>query len=231
MVSASAYEKQQETITLLSALGEKYGLTTGFNYVGLIKLSQDLRVELESIVRILGGLQGVDPEQGKKIRYLYAIKMGKVHIEVPKPFLEPPKPPELEIRKCSTLTALSGLEHGTTLYMASNHRDVLPYFIEHENYDGAMNPVRVWIDDWATNSFRKKDKAMGLVIAPELSISTHHQNDCPEARRYEYELIDNYTEEIKYGIKYTQGKIVWSKGNLPLQDIVSILKNIGKWEK
>ncbi len=218
------FQKQEESIRMFKKLSESRGIKEDSgNIIKILKLAEDLKIDGESFLRIHAGLQSISPEQRNRIRYLYAKELGKVSIKAPKPFLEP------EIKRCTTFTYLTGLEHENTLYFAINHRYVLPDFVEYGDYDRAIDTVRNFLDSWAETFFRKKDKSMQLVKASEPSMSTHFGNDCPDAKRYEFELIDNETEEIRYKLIYSKGKIVQSTGNLPLDESVSILKKTG-WE-
>jgi len=217
-----AYEKLEELY--------KFYLKTAID-----RLADDLKISSELLQKIIEKKEAITPGIARRLRYLYAIKLGKIKIKVPKPLLVPPievpPPPKVEIKKCTTFTRLSGLEDKNTIYEAENIRDVLPNFVEYKDYDHAMDPIGTWLEEWSVTFFRKKDKAMRLVKAAELSMSTHYQNECPESRRFEYELIDIETGKPRYGFIYTKGKIIWSLGHLPLPDIIFVLKKIGAWEK
>ncbi len=237
-ISTSAYEKQQETITLLNALGEEYGLATGFNYAGLIKLSQDSRIDLEPIVRMLGGLQGADPEETKKIRYLYAIKLGTVKVKVPKSVLDqkeliPPKmPPELGLKESAEITYIDGLRDRKSglIYFPINHRDILTEYILPSEYDNGMDEIREEINTHVTEFLRYKNKSFMLYEADGISFDTRLGSEVPPFRTYQMELIDGETEEVRYKLIYGQGKLLYKKGNLPFDRLVNTLKRIGRWE-
>jgi hypothetical protein len=229
MVSTSAFEKQEELKARLSKLAEK-GLAE------LYKLASDLKISSEDLLRTLADVQGISPELGRMVDYLWQIRFGKVMVKVPPAELIPPEiivpePPKIEIKKCTTFTRLSGLEDKNTLYEAGNYRDVQTHFVAYEDYDGAMDPVCAYIDNWVVKSFRKKDKSMSLVKVPKVSMSTHYGSECPESRRFEYELFEVETGKPRYFLIYTKGKVVKSEGNLPLSEIVSLLKKIGSWKK
>ncbi len=233
----SAYEKQQDTITLLKAIGEKYVLTPDFNYAGLIKLSKDSRIDLEPIVRMLGGLQGADPEQTKKIRYLYAIKLGTVKVKVPKSVLDqkeliPPKMPELGLKESAEISYIDGLRDTKTgyVYFPINHRDVLTEYILPSEYDHGMDEIREEINAFASEFLRNKNKSFMLYEAEDISFDTRLGSEVPLFRTYEMELIDAVTEEVRYKLVYGQGKLLAKKGNLPFDRFVSTLKRIGRWE-
>jgi hypothetical protein len=212
----NSYDKQEQHKERLIQLAEKA-------VTELYKLSFSLKISPEDLLRILADEQGITPELGRRIDYLWQIRFGTARVEVPKPFLP-------VIKECRAYTYLSGLEHGDIIYMPINHRDTLPDCGEGDAYDHAMDPIRDYIDDWAATFMRRKDKAMQLVQAKEPSESPHYESECPDSRQYEFELIDE-EEEKRYKIVYSKGKIIYSKGkNLPLEEIVSLLKKIGKWE-
>lgn len=248
----SAYQKHEERKNKLKKTVEKV------QSEALLGLASKYKISADELLRILAGIQGITPELGRRIDYLYVIEFGKVKIEVPKPFLEPeivsaepiketmkvsairepflkpeiivPEPPKVDIKKCTTITRLSGLEEKNTIYEAVNSRDVHTDLVEYKNYDHAIDTIATWLEEWTVKFFRKKDKAMRLVKATELSISTHYDTDCPKSRRFEFELIDIETGELRYGLIYTKGQITWSLGNLPLSEIIYVLKRIGVWQ-
>lgn len=225
----NAFEKQEDHKRKMKESAEKY------QFEGLLKLALAYGITSEYLLRILAGDQGIDPKLGKRIDYQWAIDFGTVKAKAPKPFLnlyiKVPEPPEIKIKMCTTFTRLSGLEDKNTLYEAPNYRDVLPTFVTYENYDNAMDPICVYLDDWAVKFFRKKDKSMRLVKVPKMSMSTHYAGDCPESRRFEYDFFDIESGKPRYFLIYTKGKIVKSQGNLPISEIVSLLKKIGAWER
>lgn len=252
LTNGNAFTKHEERKKKLKELSEKV------QYKALLRLAKALGITPEDLLRILAGFQGITPKLGRRIDYQWAIEFGKVKIEVPKPFLEPeiisvepiketmkvsairepflkpeiivPEPPKVDIKKCTTITRLSGLEDKNTIYDAINSSDGHTDLVDYKNYDHAIDTIATWLEEWTVKFFRKKDKAMRLVKATELSISTHYDTDCPKSRRFEFELIDIETEELKYGFIYTKGQITWSLGNLPLSEIVYVLKRIGVWE-
>lgn len=228
LTSGNAFTKHEERKRKLKKMVEKV------QSEALLGLASKHKISAEELLRILAGIQGITPELGRRIDYLYVIEFGKVKIEVPKPFLNidivVPEPPKVEIRKCTTITRLSGLEDKNTIYDAVNSRDVHTDLVEYINYDHAIDPIATWLEEWTVKFFRKKDKAMRLVKATELSISTHYDNECPKSRRFEFELIDIETGELRYGLIYTKGQITWSLGSLPLSEIIYVLKKIKVWE-
>lgn len=207
-------------------------LSQKVQYRALRGLTHKLGISADDFLGILEDTQGIDPELGRRIDYLWQIEFGTAKIEVPKPFLEPET--KIKIKKCRAYTYLSGLEHGDVLYMAINHRDVLSDCGESEEYDHSMDPIRDRIDDWATSSMRRKDKAMELVKALQPSISTHYGDECPESRYYEFELEEIEKEGKRYRLVYMKGKIIKLIGNIPQHEIAEfteLIKKIGKWEE
>ncbi len=189
------------------------------------KFAADLGISLERLHKIIRMEEAITPELARKLRYLWQIRLGTTKVKVPMPFLKP------GIRECRTITCLSGLAHKDTVYMAINHRDVLTDYVETQTYDRSIVPIRDYLDDWLATFFRRKDKAMELVKSSGFSVSTHYEQDCPDSRRYEFEFKDIDTEEMRYELIYTKGQIIKKKGNLPFDEIVAILKRIGKWEE
>ncbi len=187
------------------------------------KFAKDLGISREVLLKILRKEETINLEIARRLRYLWQIRLGTAKVEVPKPFLP-------VIKKCRVYTYLSGLEHGDIVYLAINHLDILPDCGESDAYDHSMDPIRDYIDDWATNHVRRKDKAMRLVKALEPSKSTHYGHECPESRRYIFELMDE-KEGMRYKLVYSKGKVIHSIGDIPLQEIVSLLKKVGKWEE
>ena len=223
------YEDQEEALQSLRALSEKYGLS-GTNYLGLLKLSQDVKIGLESIVRILAGLQSIDPNERKRIRYLHILKLGKVSVKVPPAQLIPETTPEIEGKRCSLFVYIDALEHRLSVYFAINYKDLLPSYIEYDRYDFAMNEIREYLNEFFVKFMRIKDKSMSLVES-DLSGEVRYDNECPKKDRvFEVELIEIETETMRYGLKYSKGKVLKVVGNLPVNDIVKIIKRSGFWE-
>ncbi len=135
------------------------------------------------------------------------------------------------VKKCPGFLYIDGLEHSGTIYFALNHKDILPTYVGYAGYDHAMDSVREYINPFMRRFFMSKNDAMGLVEASSLSMDTRYGEECPAARRYEFELVDIETESLRYGLVYSKGRVVFSKGNLPIDRIVPLLKSIGAWEK
>jgi len=140
--------------------------------------------------------------------------------------------PEIEkVKKCSGFEYVDGLEDRGTVYFAVNHKDFLPAYIDYSEYDHAMDAVRDYINEFMRTFFRSKDKSMGLVEASSPSMDTRYGEECPDSRIYEFELVDIDSDQLKYGLVYSKGRVVFSKGNLPIDRIVLLLKSIGAWEQ
>ncbi len=139
--------------------------------------------------------------------------------------------PVIEVRKCSSFEYIDGLQDSGTVYFALNHKDFLPAYMEYTDYDHAMDEVRDFINEWIRNFFRSKNNAFGLVEANAPSMDTRIEDECPDSRRYEFELIDIETEDLRYGLVYEKGKFTSIHGNLPISQIALMLKKIGAWEQ
>ncbi len=155
----------------------------------------------------------------------------KVCPELEKERIEEAEKEFAEKKKCSSFIYIDGLEDSGTVYFALNHKDFLPTYVDYSEYDHVMDAVREYLNDFIRNFFRSKDKSMRLVEASSPSQDTRYDEECPDSRRYEFELIDIETESLRYGLVYSKGMIVSSKGNLPLLRIVAVLKSIGAWEQ
>lgn len=236
LFSESAFERQEESIRMFMGLAANRGIKEdSVNIKKILQFADDLKFDVESVMRIHAGIQSISPEQRKRIWYLHAKELGKVLVKAPKPFLNldirVPEPPDIKIKMCTVFTRLCGLEDKNTLYEAENYRDIFPTFVRYEDYDGAMYPICAYLDDWAVKSFRKKDKSMSLVKVPKVSMSTHYAGDCPDARRFEYDFFDIESGKPRYSFIYTKGKIINSQGNLPKLEISLLMQQIGMWER
>lgn len=225
----SPYENQEEALRLLRALSEKYA-ASGTNYLGLLKLAQDLKIDVESVVRILAGLQSIDPFEKRKIGYLHALKLGKVSVKVPPAQLIPEITLDIDRKRCSLFVFIDALEHKLSVYFAINYKDLLPNYVEYDQYDFAMKEIREYLNEFFVKFMRIKDKSMSLVESG-LSGETRYDGECPKNHRvFEVELIEIETETMRYGLKYSKGKVLKVVGNLPVNDIVKILKRSNNWE-
>ncbi len=226
MIMAVSFQKQEERKARLSQLAEK-GLAE------LYKLASDLKIGSEDLLRILANVQGISPELGRRIDFLWQIRFGKVLIKAPKPELIPPitspKPLEIE-RKCSLLIHIDALEHNLIAYFAINYKDFLTEHIEYPHYDEAIDRPRKYLNEFFVNFTRVKDKSMGLVES-ELSMEVRYDEECPKKYRvFEMEMIEIETETLRYGLKYANGRVLKSVGNIPIKEIIRILRREKVWE-
>jgi hypothetical protein len=234
--TGSAFERQEESIKMLAELAQKQGIEIDSgNFKKILKFSEFVRVDVKSLLRILTGEQTLTPQQRKRIRYLYDIEFGKVYVRVPPAELIPPKiiPPEplrIAVPNCSLLIHIDALEHDLTAYFGINYMDFLIKHIEYMHYDGAIEPPRNYLNGFFANFMRVKDKSMSLVES-ELSMEVRYDEECPKKyRMFEMEMIEIETETLRYGLKYANGRVLKSVGNLPIKEIVRILKSVGAWE-
>lgn len=225
--NGNAFSKHEERKQKLKQLAEKV------QYEALLRFASNLGISAEDLLRILADIQGITPELGRRIDYLWVIEFGKVLVEVPRSILDlviiPPKPLEVEGRKCSLFIHIDGLEHGFSIYHALNYKDYLPTHIRYHLYDGALDSPRNYLNEFFVNFMRVKDKSMTLVES-ELSLEVRYGEECPKSRVFEMELIEIETETLRYGLKYANGGVLKSVGNLPIKEIVRILKSVGAWE-
>jgi hypothetical protein len=236
VMSESAFEAQQTSIKKLIEMAEKHGVKIDSgNFKKILELSDFVKIDVESVLRILTGQQTLTPAQRKRIRYLHAIALGKVYVKAPPAKLIPPKviPPEpltIEGRSCSLLVHIDALEHNLIAYFAINYKDFLIERIEYSRYDGAIERPRNYLNEFFANFIRAKDKSMSLVES-ELSMEVRYDEECPKKYRiFEIEMIEIETETLRYGLKYANGRVLKSVGNLPVKEIVGILKSVGAWE-
>lgn len=235
----SAFERQEESIKNLVELAEKQGIKIDSgNFKKILKFSDFVKIDVESVLRILTGEQTLTPEQRRRIRYLYAIEFGEVKTKVPRSILEPeelrpPEPPELGLRECSEHTYIDGLGYRKTglVYFAINHRDKQVSYVLPSQYDFAMDEPREEINSFLAEFFRHKSKSLVLHESESISFDTRLGPECPPFRTYEMELIEVETEELRYALTYGQGKILFKKGNLPFDRFASTLKKTGRFEQ
>jgi hypothetical protein len=233
--AGSAFKEQEEGIKKFKGLAEKHGVKVdAADIKKILKFAEYVKMDVESEMRILAGEQGLSPQERKKIRYLYAQEFGKVKTKVPRSILDlvviPPEPLGIEGTKCSLLIHIDALEHKLIAYFAINYMDFLRERVEYQNYDGAIGRPRKYINEFFVNFTRVKDKSMGLVES-ELSMEVRYNEECPKKYRvFEMEMIEIETETLRYGLKYANGRVLKSVGNLPIKEIVRILKSVGAWE-
>ncbi len=227
-----SYQEQEELKAQLSTLAEK-GLAE------LYKLASELKIGSEDLLRMLANVQGISPELGRRIDYLWQIRFGKVHVKAPKSRLDEPEEllaprmPELGLPESSELSYIDGLrDHKTgNFYFAINHRDKLPRYVPPPQYDHGMDGIRPQVNSFFSEFLRHKNKSFLLYEAEDFSFDTRLGTEVPPYRIYELELIDIETESLKYGFRYGQGKVLFTHGNAPYARFSEILKAIGLWEQ
>jgi len=67
MVNGNAFQRQKERQEKIKNLAERY------TYAALYLLATDLRLDPESLLRIIGGLQGINPELEKTNRLFMVV--------------------------------------------------------------------------------------------------------------------------------------------------------------
>lgn len=124
---------------------------------------------------------------------------------------------------CSAFRYMEGLVGRKSTYRLPNHKDIFPY--EESNYDGALTRVRSDINRVIEIFFKGE-----LSIEEADYISEGTTSECPESRRYEFEILNVETDVLLYGLTYQEGKILNVFGNVPADAIASILRREGAWE-
>ncbi len=231
----NSFQKQEEGIKMFKELSQSKGVKEdAANIKKILEFAEYVKFDVESVMHILAGEQSLSPEQIKKIRYLHAEEVGKVRVPAPRSILDlviiPPEPLGIEGRKCSLMIHIDALEHNLIAYFAINYKDFLTEYVEYPSYDGAIEHPRNFMNEFFVNFTRVKDKSMGLVES-ELSLEVRYKEECPKKYRvFEMELIEIETETLRYGLKYANGRVLKSVGNLPVKEIVKILESVGVWQ-
>jgi hypothetical protein len=127
VVVGSGFQKQEQKKRKLKDLAQRYTMAA------LYLLASDLRLDHESLLRILGGVQGINPPLGKRIDHLWQIKFGKVEVEVPKPAISEPTLEEIE--KSSAFYYRDGLKGIEKTYKEVVHWDILTEYVSESEYD------------------------------------------------------------------------------------------------
>lgn len=206
----AAFEKQEQRKDKLNQLAQK-GLAE------LYKLSSDLTINSEDLLRILADVQGISPELGKRIDYLWQIRFGKVYYPAPKP----------EIPESTAFSYHDHLVGKKDPYIDPVHVDLLTEWVDEENYDGALTRVHDRINSALEVHFGGH---LSIDPAEKMSVDPRYGDEIPKTRIYELHIIDRYTNEARYGLKYFNGELQVHFGNLPFDKIVAILKEEGFWE-
>lgn len=203
-------------------LAERYALA------GLFLLATDLRLDADSLLRIMSGSQGISPELGKRINYLWQIIFGTVYYPAPKPVLD--MEIELEtIEKSSAFYYKDTMVGKKDEYKDPIFWDILTEHISEEEYkkNNALARVRNKIIP-VLDKFYKN-----LYVRPteNISVATLFGSERRENRTFELHIIDRNTGAVQYGLSYSQGDLQVSDGNLPADEIVYILGTEGDyWE-
>lgn len=213
----NVFQRHKEREDRLKKLAEK-------PLAELYGLASELEIDAESLLRILAGVQGIDPALGDRIDELFNIKFPPK----PRPPIEVPKPPipiEIIPERCSVFKYMDEMWGIKDPYKIPNHKDLLTELIDESEYDGALGRVRSGINRILEKFFKGE-----LHVEEAVSISYGTTSECPESRRYELEILDKDTEALLYGLIYQEGRVLSTVGNVPEAAISSILKREGAWE-
>jgi len=221
MVNGNAFKRQKERQEKTIDLAEIY------TYAALYLLATDLRLDPEGLLRIIGGLQGINPELGKRIDYLWLEKFGTSYYPAPKSVLDM----EIEIGTIEKSSAffyrdpMHGIEKE---YKDVVFWDILTEQINEQEYnkDNALFRVRKKIIP-VLDKFYKT-----LYVSPSehISIATLFGDERRKHRTFELHIIDTKTKSVQYSLSYSQGDLQVSDGNLQTDVIVYILRTEGIWE-
>lgn len=220
----------------------------------LSNLVSELRIDIDSLLRIMLGLQGIDPDLGRRIDELWQLRKGKMIPApkaevVPEKKFEPPKPkpieaPEVE-KKCIQFGYEDALYDDETNneYMSIDHIDSLPEFGDKEDYEYAMKKIRRDVNLFFAEYFVHKGKFFTLKEADDVEPNVLYNDECPKFRTYEFVIVDLEDnpshrwfipgENAKYYFKYGNGRIIEyypKKGRVPWEEFASTLKMTGLWE-
>jgi hypothetical protein len=221
-MNGNSFEKQETQKGKLKDLAERY------TYAALFLLGEDLRLDPQSLLMILGGRQGISPALGKQINYLWQINFGTVYHPAPKSVLEI----EIEeIEKSSVFYYKDSFVGKTDIYKDPIFWDILTQNISEEEYNknNALLRVRNKIIPVLDELYKTLhvDRTEYMSVAPLFG---------PERRKnrtFELHIIDRETEEVQYALSYSKGELQVSEGNMPpvtANKIVYILRTEGTWE-
>ncbi|HEY9245287.1 MAG TPA: hypothetical protein VIO11_00420 [Candidatus Methanoperedens sp.] len=202
-------------------------LAEGYAYAGLYLLASDLRLDTESLLRIIGGVQGITPELGRRIDYLWQIKFGTVYYPAPKSVLDMDIDIET-IEKSSAFYYKDTMVGKKDEYLDPIFWDILTEQISEEEYkkNNALARVRNKIIPLLDAFFEN------LYVRPSenISVATLFGSERRKNRTFELHIIDRYTKVVRYALSYSQGDIQVSEGNLEADKIVYIVRTEGDWE-
>jgi hypothetical protein len=220
MVNENAFQSHKESEQKIKDLAERY------TYAALYLLATDLRLDPEGLLRIIGGVQVINPELARRIDYLWLENFGTVYYPAPKSVLD--MEIELEtIEKSSAFYFKDSLVGKKDPYKDPVFWDILPDYISEQEYNnGALTRVRNKIipllDDFYKN----------LYVSPteNISVATLYGSEIRKYRTFELHIIDRETKVVQYGLSYYQGALQVSYGNIPTEKIIYILRTEGIWE-
>lgn len=144
MVDGSAFERQKGKQEKINDLVKRY------TYAALYLLASDLRLDPQSLLRIIGGVEGITPALAKRIDNLWIQKFGTSYYPAPKSILEM----EIEIIEKSSAFYYRDMLYGDKdPYIDVVFWDILPDYISEEQYDKApltrvRNKIIPVIDDF-----------------------------------------------------------------------------------
>ncbi len=215
----SAFQKQEGRERKLKDLAQRY------TYAALYLLAKDLRLDPESLLNIIGGIQSITPELARRINYLWQIIFGTVYYPAPTSVLEV----EIEtIEKSSAFFYRDTLIGKKDPYLDPIFWDILAEQIPEEEYkkNNALARVRNKIIPVLDEFFET------LYVRPSenISVATLFGSERRKNRTFELHIIDRETKVVRYGLSYSQGDLQVSIGNLDADKIVYILRTEGFWE-
>ncbi len=105
------------------------------------------------------------------------------------------------------------------------HKFISPIVVNSNDID----PIRKCINDHILKSFSNKNNIWyNNIFQPfDPLMAIQYKTESP---RYEFELIEVPVGNVLYALIYSNGEITMSKGNLPLDEISTVLKDIRKLE-
>jgi hypothetical protein len=193
-----------------------------FTYEALLTLASENKTDAESIRMIMAGFQGIPPELGERIDYLWIKNFGKVTVEVPKPVLN-----EIEtIQESSAFYYLDSIFIDRDPFKDTVYWDLLTESVTEEEYEEALTRVRNKINKVLGVFF----KGLSIVPTENISVAKLQGTEIPQSRVFELNIFDRYTKKLLYALRYCNGDVQICYGWLPFDKIVSILREEGAWE-
>jgi hypothetical protein len=229
MVNANAFQRQKERQEKIIDLAQRY------TYAALYLLAKDLRFDHESLLRVIGGLQGISPELGRKIDNLWLEYFGTSYYPAPKSVLD--MEIELEtIEKGSAFFYRDPLYGKKDPYKDMVLWDILPDFTSEQEYDNALTRVRNKIIPVIDDFY----KTLYVQLTLNISISTLYGPERRANRTFELHIIEREERDadkplykVQYGLSYSNGSLQVLEGDIPeetVYKIIYILKSEGNWE-